>query len=73
MDNSIYTKEYKNLFKKLKQARMESGLDQIKVAKKTNRTQSYISKIETGQIKIDVIQLKQLAEIYKKSLDFFIK
>ncbi|MFC1623649.1 helix-turn-helix domain-containing protein [Patescibacteria group bacterium] len=73
MDNSIYKKEYKILVQKLKQARVELNLDQNQVAKKLKRTQSYISKIESGQIRVDIIQLKQLAKIYKKSLDFFIK
>ncbi len=73
MNNSIYTKEYKRLVQKFKQARVDSGLDQNQVAEKLKRTQSYISKIESGQIRVDIIQLKQLAKIYKKSLDFFVK
>ncbi|MBU4480040.1 helix-turn-helix domain-containing protein [Patescibacteria group bacterium] len=73
MDNSIYTKEYKNLTEKIRQARIDSKLDQIEVAKRLKRTQSYVSKMESGQIRIDIIQLKQLAKIYKKSLDFFVK
>ena len=36
-------------------------------------TQSFISKIEAGQRRIDVVQLKEFAKIYKKSLDYFIK
>jgi len=49
------------------------GLSQEQVANLLHRTQSYVSKIESGQRKIDIIQLKKFAKIYKKSLDFFIK
>lgn len=36
------------------------------------KTQSYISKIETGQLRVDVIQLEQFANLYKKKLEYFI-
>lgn len=73
MKKSIYTNDYKFLIKQLKGARIEAGLNQKEVANKLNRTQSYISKIESGQLRVDVIQLKELAELYKKSLDYFLK
>jgi len=73
MNKTIYTKSHKYLVKQLIRARKEAGLRQEDVAKKLARTQSYISKIEAGQCRIDVVQLKEFAEIYKKRLDFFIK
>ena len=73
MNKSIYSKEHKFLVEQLKKAREEIGLDQKKVAKLLSRTQSYISKIESGQRRIDIVQLKKFARIYKKDLTFFIK
>lgn len=73
MKKSIYSNDYKFLIKQLKKARIEAGFNQKEVANKLNRTQSYISKIESGQLRVDVIQLKELAELYKKSLDCFLK
>lgn len=73
MNKSIYTKDHKYIVEQLKAARQESGLDQLEVAKLLHKTQSYISKIESGQRRIDVVQLKELAKIYKKPIDFFIK
>ncbi len=72
MKKTIYSKEYKYLVGKLKKARKEAGLGQDKVAKLLKRSQSYVSKIESGQLRIDVLQLKEFARIYKKRLDFFI-
>ena len=73
MDKTIYSKEHRYLVKQLKKGRKEMGLSQEQVANLLHRTQSYVSKIESGQRKIDIVQLKKFAKIYKKSLDFFIK
>jgi transcriptional regulator with XRE-family HTH domain len=73
MDKTIYTKDHKFIVEQLKKARNEVGFDQEKVAELLEKTQSYVSKIEAGQRRIDVVQLKEFAKIYKKDLDFFIK
>lgn len=73
MPRSIYQDDHKKIVERLKQARLDSGFSQIEVAKKIGKTQSYISKIESGQRRFDVLQLKEFVKLYKKSLDFFIK
>ena len=73
MTKTIYSKDHKFLVEQLKKARIEAGLDQEKTAALLGKTQSFISKIEAGQRRIDVIQLKKFAKTYKKSLDYFIK
>jgi transcriptional regulator with XRE-family HTH domain len=72
MKKTIYSQEHKRLIGQLKQARKEAGLEQKEVAKLLATTQSYISKIESGQRRIDFVQLKVFAKIYKKPLSFFI-
>jgi transcriptional regulator with XRE-family HTH domain len=73
MTTSIYTNEYKIVLKRLREARDEVNLMQVDVAKKLNKPQSYVSKIERGDRRIDVAELSILAKIYKKPLDYFIK
>ncbi|MBU3933116.1 MAG: helix-turn-helix domain-containing protein [Candidatus Omnitrophica bacterium] len=73
MEKTIFTKAHKYLVKQLVTARRKTGLRQDEVAKKLGRTQSYLSKIESGERRIDVVQLKEFAAVYKKKLDFFIK
>ena len=73
MTKSIYTKEYKKVIERLKKARLEIGLKQVEVAKKLAKPQSYISKIEQGERRVDVAELKKIADIYKKPLDYFVK
>ena len=68
MKKAIYSREQRALVARLKQTREEAGLDQNQAAQKLGTTQSYISKLESGQRRIDVIQLKELAKIYKKKV-----
>lgn len=73
MNKSIYSNDYKFLTKQLKSSRLEARLTQKEVADLLGKTQSYISKVEMGQIRIDVIQLKEIAKLYNKNLDYFLK
>jgi transcriptional regulator with XRE-family HTH domain len=73
MPRAIYTKEHNEIVERLKKARIESGLGQVEVSKKLGKTQSYLSKIESGQRRFDVLQLKEFAKLYKKPLSYFVK
>ena len=72
MPRTIYKEEHRKIVERLKKARLAAGLSQIEVAEKLGKTQSYVSKIESGQRRFDVLQLKEFAEVYKKTLSFFI-
>ena len=72
MKTGIYSKAHKRLIKRLIHARKKAGLNQTEAAKKLGRTQTYLSKIEVGQRKIDVLELKRLAKIYKKPVIYFL-
>jgi transcriptional regulator with XRE-family HTH domain len=73
MATTIYTKEHKSLIERLKKARKERGLDQEDVAKLLGVSQSYISKMEAGQRRIDIVQLKRFAKVYRKNIHYFLK
>ena len=73
MPKTIRTNEYKQVVDRLKQARLDVGLTQKEVSEKIKKPQSYISKIEAGEQRIDVIELKEFASLYKKQVSFFLK
>lgn len=73
MGKLIYSKDHKQLVNSLKKARLVAKLNQEKAAEILGKSQSYISKLESGQRKIDITELKELAKIYKKPINFFIK
>lgn len=73
MTKSIYTKEYAYFVERLHKARVEAGLTQVQVAKKLGRPQSHVSNVESGQQRVDVIELKRFAKLYKKDISYFIE
>jgi len=73
MNKSVYSKDYKEIIERLKIARIEAGLAQQEVADKLGKPQSYISKIESGERRLDVAEIKKFAAVYKKGVSFFIK
>ncbi len=73
MLKSIYSKEQRYLVARLREAREKANLTQKEIAHLFGVTQSFISKVESGQYRIDVIQLSKFAKIYKKKITFFIK
>ncbi len=72
MPNPLHSQKYQKVIKQLRKARLEAGFTQLQVAKKLKRHQSYVSKIEIGERRIDVAELSELAEIYGKRLDYFV-
>ncbi len=56
-----------------RKAREETGLTQADVAKKLKRPQSHISNVESGQQRVDVVELQFFAKIYNKDIKYFIK
>lgn len=73
MTKSIQTKEYAYFVERLRKARRAAGFTQVGVAKKIGRPQSHISNIESGQQRVDVIELKRFAKLYGKPIGYFLK
>ena len=69
VSTTVYSDDYKKLVERLKRARLDIGLSQQIVAEKLNKPQSYISKVESGERRLDIIEVKALAKVYKKKLE----
>ena len=67
-----YSIEYQIFLKNLRNARKESGLTQLEVAKKLNQPQSYVSKCESGEKRVDIIELLYFSIVYNKQIDYFV-
>jgi transcriptional regulator with XRE-family HTH domain len=72
MKKSIHTKEYAYFVSRLRKAREEARLTQVQAAKKLGRPQSHISNVESGQQRVDVVELRRFAKIYKKDIKYFL-
>ncbi len=73
MVKSIHTKQYAYFVERLRKARLEAGLTQVEVAKKLKRPQSHVSNVESGQQRVDVVELQTFAKLYAKDINYFIK
>ncbi len=73
MKKSQHTSEYKRLTDALRQAREVAGLTQADVAKKLRVYASFVSKVESGERRIDVIELKQFCRAYGLELVAFLR
>ena len=56
---------------KLRQARRDAGLSQAQVAHAVGRPQSFVSKVESGERRVDVVELQVLASLYHRPLSYF--
>ena len=70
---SAYPQEYRRLLGLLRAARLASGMTQVEVAKRLRRPQSFVSKVESGERRLDPVELRHLAELYGKSVSYFLR
>ena len=71
-EKSIYSNEYEGVTKRLREARESLGLTQSEVSAKLQKPQSYISKIERGERRVDIVELAKVAKLYKKNVEWFL-
>ncbi|NIH84593.1 helix-turn-helix domain-containing protein [Amycolatopsis granulosa] len=61
MEKSIYSAEYQQLCRLLRELRQEAGLTQVQVAERLGVPQSFVSKYETGERRLDVVELRHIS------------
>jgi transcriptional regulator with XRE-family HTH domain len=61
MEKSIYSAEYLQLCAVLRELRLAAGLTQVQVAAELEVPQSFVSKYESGERRLDVIELGHVA------------
>ena len=72
MRSSVHSVRYQEFLKRLRAARKEAGLTQKEVAHQLKVHQSYVSKSESGERRVDIVELSDFARLYQKELDYFI-
>jgi transcriptional regulator with XRE-family HTH domain len=68
VEKSIYSVEYQRLCALLRELRQEADLTQVQVAAKLDVPQSFVSKYESGERRLDVIELRHVARVLGVSL-----
>lgn len=62
MGRSTFSYRAKRLRELLIEARHAAGLTQVELSKKLRRPQSYVSKYERGERRLDVVEFVEVAE-----------
>jgi transcriptional regulator with XRE-family HTH domain len=57
---TIHTEEHRELVKMLREVRLSAGLTQTELSERLGRPQSFISKLEGGERRIDLVELRWL-------------
>ncbi|MDO8297291.1 MAG: helix-turn-helix transcriptional regulator [Caulobacter sp.] len=65
MPKSVFTGAYATMLAVLVAARRDAGVTQIELARRLGRTQSFISQIERGVRRLDVIEFYAIAQALK--------
>ena len=60
MTKSVHTRNYKAFLALLIKARKDAGVTQEQLARRLSRPQSFVSKCENGERRVDVIELLQI-------------
>lgn len=58
MRKSIFHKDYEVFLELLRAARAHAGITQVDLAKRLGATQSHVSMCESGERRIDIVQLR---------------
>lgn len=68
----MHTPAYRTFLRRLVAARLAAGLTQVEVARALRLPQSRVSRMESGQRRVDVIELRDLARLYAQPLTYFL-
>jgi len=69
---SAHSTAYRRFLARLRHARAEAGLTQVEVARRLGKRQSFVSKCESGERRVDVVELNQLSKLYAKPVSWFL-
>ncbi len=72
MTKSVSTQQYRRFRALLIQARKAAGLTQVELAARLNRPQSFVSKVERGERRLDVIEFLEVARVLRLDVMAFL-
>jgi len=72
MAKSLHTREFRLFTELLRETREQAGITQVDLAEAVKQTQSYISKVERGECRLDIVQLRDFCHALGTTLPAFI-
>lgn len=72
MEKSLTSREFRIFVELLRDTRQRAGITQVQLAEALGQTQSYISKVERGECRLDIVQIRLTCHALKTTLPRFI-
>ena len=69
--SSIHSPAYRKFVRRLRAARVLAGLTQKEAAAKLRKPQSWLSRCESGERRVDAVELHTFAQLYKLPITWF--
>jgi len=69
----MWDERYSLLQRQLRELRLEAGLTQAEVAALLKRPQSYVSKYESGERRLDIVEINDICKCLHTSLAVFVE
>jgi transcriptional regulator with XRE-family HTH domain len=66
---AVHASKYRAFLKRLRAARLAAGLTQVAVARRLGKPQNFVSKSETGERRVDVVEATEFARLYRVRVD----
>jgi transcriptional regulator with XRE-family HTH domain len=72
MERTIFSDEQRQFCDLLRQVRLSVGISQAELAKLLDQPQSFVSKFESGERRLDLLELRQVCKALGVSLSDFV-
>jgi transcriptional regulator with XRE-family HTH domain len=73
MRRSIGTAEHRRLVDSLRQVRLDADLTQVDLAKRLREPQAFVSRYETGERRLDLLEIREICKAVGISLREFVR
>jgi transcriptional regulator with XRE-family HTH domain len=73
MQKSISSRNYAHFLTSLREAREKAGVTQEEMAARLGETQSFVSKCERGERRMDIVELREFCKAMGLTLEKFVK
>ena len=72
MEKSIYSNDYARFLRQLRDTRKKAGMTQEQLAARLRQTQSFISKCERGERRLDIVEVRAICNALGVSFEGFV-
>lgn len=73
MKKRVYLAQRSYMVNLLREMRVEAGVTQVELAERIERDQTFVSKYESGQRRLDLLEVREICQAIGLSLEEFVK